>query len=51
MFKNKVDTYLMKAGYTEMDNVGLSMSQWVHFPLPIWVFTLEGNLVKSVLKQ
>ena len=27
MFKNKVDTYLRRAGYTQITNVGLSISQ------------------------
>ena len=72
MFKNKVDTYLRRAGYTylrragytylrragytylrrvgytQMIIVGLSISQWLPWPLAIWAFALDGNLVKQV---
>ena len=46
MFKNKVDTYLRRADYTYIKNVGLSISQWLPCPLAIWSFALDGNLVK-----
>ena len=46
---NKVDTYLRRAGYIEMKNVGFSISQWLPCPLAIWTFALDGNLVKSCL--
>ena len=46
MFENKVDTYLRRAGYTYMKKSGLSISQWLPCPLAIWVFALDGNLVK-----
>ena len=45
MFKNKVDTYLGRADYTKIKNVGLSVSQWLPFPLAIWAFALDGNIV------
>ena len=47
MFKTKVDTYLRRAGYTQIKNVGLSISQWLPCPLATWAFALHGNLVKS----
>ena len=47
MFKNKVDTYLRRVGYTWMKDVGLSISQWLRCPLAIWAFALDGNLIKS----
>ena len=48
MFKNKVDTYLRRAGYTWMKHVGLSISQWLPCPLAIWAFVLVLlNLGKS----
>ena len=47
MFKNKVDTYLRRAGYTWKKHVGLSKCQRLPCPLAIWVFVLEGTLVKS----
>ena len=47
MFKNNVDTYLRRADYTQIKNVGLSVSQWLPCPLAIWDFALDGNLVKS----
>ena len=43
MFKNKVDTYLRRAGYKYMDIVGLSISQWLPCPLAIWAFGLDGK--------
>ena len=43
MFKNKVDTYLRRAGYTWMNIVGLSISQWFPCPLAIWAFGLDGK--------
>ena len=46
MFKNKVDTYLRRAGYTQMKNVGLSISQRLPCPPAIWVFPFDGNIVK-----
>ena len=39
MFKNKLDTYLRRAGYTD----GLSISQWLPCPLAICIFGLDGN--------
>ena len=39
MFKNKVDTYLRRAGYTQIRNVGLSISQWrPRYILLIFIF-------------
>ena len=43
MFKNKVDTYLRRAGYTNMNTVGLTISQWLPCPLTIWAFGLDGK--------
>ena len=40
MFKNRIDRYLIKAGYCvlHIDEkiVGLAISQWLPFPLAIW---------------
>ena len=47
MFKYNVDIYLRRAGYTQMKNVGLSISQWHPCPLGIEAFGLDVNLVKS----
>ena len=44
MFKSKVNTFLRKAGYTWVNNVGLSISQWFPCPLAIWAFALDGSL-------
>ena len=44
MFKNKVDTYLRRAGYILMKRVGLSISHWLPCRLAIWAFALDGNL-------
>ena len=41
MFKNKVDTYLRRAGYTYI--VGLSISQWLPCPFAFWAFGLDGK--------
>ena len=43
MFKNKVDTYLRRSGYMQMNIVGLSVSQWLPCPLAIWAFGLNGK--------
>ena len=43
MFKNKVDTYLRRAGYTYMNIVGLSISQWLPCLLAICAFGLDGK--------
>ena len=43
MFKNKVDTYLRRAGHKQMNIVGLSISQWLPCPLAIWAFGLYGK--------
>ena len=40
MFKDKVDTYLRRADYTEIKHVGLSISKWFPCPLAIWAFCL-----------
>ena len=47
MFKNKVDTFFRRVDYTQIKNVGLSISQWLPCLLAIWAFALDGNLVKS----
>ena len=44
MFKNKVDTYLRRAGYTKM-------KKWLPYPLAIWIFALDGNLIKILLNE
>ena len=36
MFKNRIDRYLIKAGYTYMIKLLDSISQWLPFPLAIW---------------
>ena len=36
MFKNRIDRYLIRAGYTYEKIVGLSISQWLPCPLAIW---------------
>ena len=43
MFKNKVDTYLRRAGYKLMNIVGLSISLWLPCPLAILAFGLDGK--------
>ena len=43
MFKNKVGTYLRRAGYMQMNIVRLSISQWIPCPLAIWAFGLDGK--------
>ena len=49
MFKNKVDTYLRRADYTEIKNVGVLISQWLPYPLAVLAFFCsDGNLVKSI---
>ena len=35
MYKNKVETYLRREGYTKMKIVKLSISQWLPCPLAI----------------
>ena len=48
VFKNKVDTYLRRAGYAEI--VGLAVSQWLPNFLVLLsseCFALDSNLVKS----
>ena len=34
MFKNRIDRYMIRAGYDQI--VGLSISQWLPCPLAIW---------------
>ena len=54
MFKNKIDKYLRRAGYTWIKKtVGPSISPWLPCPLAIWVFALGDNLVKffTILNQ
>ena len=43
MFKNKLDTYLRRTGYTKMNTDGFSISQWLPCPLAIWAFGLDGK--------
>ena len=50
MFINKVDTYLRRAGYTYINIVGLSISQWLPCPLAIWAFGLGGTFKKNLVK-
>ena len=45
MFKNKVDIYLRRAGYTQIDTLDRPKGFLVH--LPSRVDSLGGNLVKS----
>ena len=45
MFKYKVDTS-QDGGLHINENVGLSISRRLTCPLAIWVFVLDGNLVK-----
>ena len=47
MFSNKIDPYFRRAGYTNVKNVGLSISQWLPCSLAIWAFAFDDNLVKS----
>ena len=56
VFKNKIDKYLRRAGYTEMKFFLLSIDQWLPHPLTVWAFCLGSwmiillnlvNLVKS----
>ena len=46
MFKIKDDKYFRRADNTHIKNVGLSISQWLPYPLAIWAFALDGNFVK-----
>ena len=52
MFTNRIDRYLIRAGYTDEKIVGLSISQWLPCPLVIWNLLFEIaillNLVKSI---
>ena len=50
-FKNKVDTYLRRADYTQIKNVVLSISQWRPCPLAISASALDGNLLKCAFRQ
>ena len=43
MVKTRVDTYLRRADYTQVNIVGLSISQWFPCPLAIWAFCLDGK--------
>ena len=43
IFKNKVDTYLRRAGYIQMNNAGFSISQWIPCTLVIWAFGLDDK--------
>ena len=50
MFKNLIDRYLIRAGYTDEKIVGLSITQWLPCPLAIWnlfEMAILLNLVKS----
>ena len=49
MFKNKVDTYIRRACYTQMKHVGLSISQWLPCPFATWAFVLDVNVVNFFL--
>ena len=52
MFKNRIDRYLIRTGYTDEKIVGLSISQWLPCPLVVWNLlfgmTILLNLVKSL---
>ena len=52
MFTNRIDRYLIRAGYTDENIFGLSISQWLPCPLVIWNLLFEIaillNLVKSI---
>ena len=45
MFKNRIDIYLIRVGYTDEKIVGLSISQWL--PCPLCHLELVWDLVKS----
>ena len=51
MFKDKVQRYLRRADWTYIKNVGPSIIQWLPCPLAIWIFALDGNLVKCLVKS
>ena len=47
-FKNKINKYFRRVGYTYMRHFGLSVSQCLPYPLAIWAFALDGNLLNLV---
>ena len=49
MFKNRIDTYLRRAGFTQMNIVGLSIRQWLPCLLAIWAFGLDGKSCSILL--
>ena len=46
-FSTSCVTALMKADYTLMNNVGLSISQWRPCPFATWAVALDGVLYES----
>ena len=48
MCKNRIDNYLVRAGYSQIRTCGLSISQRLPCPQPYMSCCLDGNLVKSV---
>ena len=43
MFKNKLDTYPRRAGFTWANTGGFPISQWLPCQLAIWTFDLDGK--------
>ena len=56
MFKNTIDRYLIRAGYTKgglhiyEKIVGLSISQWLPCPLAIWNLLFEMAILLNLVK-
>ena len=51
MFKNRIDRYLISAGYTDEKTVGLSISQWLPCPLAIWNLLFGMAILLNLVKH
>ena len=50
MFKNRIDRYLIWAGYIDEKIVGLSISQWLPCPLAIWNLLFGMAILLNLVK-
>ena len=52
MFKNRIDRYLIRAGYIYIDDktVGLSISHWLPCPLAIWNLLFGMAILLNLVK-
>ena len=50
MFKNRIDRYLIRAGYIDEKIVGLSISQWLPCPLAIWNLLFKMTILLNLVK-